>query len=259
MKPLAQALSDARAAAPSLRRRAIFLSASFPSSQRRDEFPDPADDAEIANAVVSVAKAILGADGVLVFGGHPTITPLMLWIARGMAAPPTSPGEPTGTRVIAYQSRVFANNTSPEMEAFQSLEGGLGRVEWVPAHDNEQARFNKGVLDPSSVVDSLRDMRRAMLDTTRPVAAVYVGGMKGIFDEFNMATGRDPGPVSPRGPAIHVVPRHYAFGAPGGAAAAQVPNAPSDAPASLQGDLRRSRHYPDLAARIVEDVARHLP
>jgi hypothetical protein len=61
--------------------RAVFISASFPSGDRGERF-QPYDPAEIADAVTAVARAVFTVGGKLVFGGHPTITPLILFVAE---------------------------------------------------------------------------------------------------------------------------------------------------------------------------------
>ena len=59
----------------------VFLSASFPSGKRGERFM-PYDPSGIADAVSAFSRAILGSNGTLAFGGHPTITPLVLMISR---------------------------------------------------------------------------------------------------------------------------------------------------------------------------------
>ena len=58
--------------------RAVFLSASIPDQSRwHGEF----DVREITDAVVAASRAVLTADGVLVTAAHPTIAPLLLYVA----------------------------------------------------------------------------------------------------------------------------------------------------------------------------------
>ena len=58
----------------------VFLSASFPSGERGEKFK-PYDPSGIADAVSALARSVFASNGRLLFGGHPTITPLILMIA----------------------------------------------------------------------------------------------------------------------------------------------------------------------------------
>ena len=76
----------------------VLLSASFPSGDRgegvRPYYPD-----DIAAAASSVTEAVLRSGARLVFGGHPTISPIVLQIAGLLGA---------GPRVDIWQSEYFA-------------------------------------------------------------------------------------------------------------------------------------------------------
>ncbi len=229
---------------PDLHGRVIFLSASFPSFKRHPEYRETTDIAEISSAVVSLARAAFHADGTLVFGGHPTITPLLLSVAKEMIAQAGAVALPSGPRVIAYQSSVFDQDAPSEVRELSELEGGLGRVVKIPAAPGERPRNHAdGSLDPASVERSLKAMRDEMLGQSGAVAAIYVGGMIGIDREHALA--RELG-----------IPRHYVIAAPGGAARQLRPLGPDDAPPALLRELETSRHYPLLAARIVADIVR---
>ncbi|MGH8300567.1 MAG: hypothetical protein ACRET5_03775, partial [Steroidobacteraceae bacterium] len=87
-----------------LRSKAVFLSASFPSGDRGQAFR-PYDAEAIADAVVAITRAVLYAGGRLVFGGHPTISPLVLLIAAELD---------TKGRVDIFQTRYFEGQVPPE-------------------------------------------------------------------------------------------------------------------------------------------------
>jgi hypothetical protein len=89
---------------------------------------------------------------------------------------------------------------------------------------------------------SLTLMRETMFSEQRPLAAaIFVGGMEGIFDEYNLLADRWPN--VPRLPLV----------APGGAARELVPSNDRIA-ASLAPELA-SPHYPHIARRLVSVLA----
>ncbi len=240
---------------PDLQGRILFLSASFPSFKRCPEYRATTDLAEVSNAVVALAKAVFHANGSLVFGGHPTITPLLLSVAKELLVatnpvpPPNAdptPVLPPEPRVIAYQSSVFDGHAPSDIQKLTRLENGLGLVVRIPAEPGENPQFHEdGSLIRGSVENSLRTMRTRMIQDTQPAAAVYVGGMEGIDQEHRLAQELR-------------IPRHYVIAAPGGAARELHPLAPPGASPTLLADLQTSRHYPRLAARIVADIVRAL-
>lgn len=94
---------------------AIFLSASFPSGERGKRFM-PYDASGIANAVSAFARAILCSKGRLLFGGHPTITPLVLMIARELRVKRS---------VVVFQSEWFRDQQLPENDEMETEELGI--------------------------------------------------------------------------------------------------------------------------------------
>src|SRR2546423_479046 len=97
--------------------RFVFLSASFPSGDRATRFPAP-EAAEIADATTAVVRIVLASGGRVVFGGHPTITPLVLLVAGEMRGSYLGGAErhwPSDEpRVRIYQSEVFADSITEE-------------------------------------------------------------------------------------------------------------------------------------------------
>ena len=120
-----------------LERATVFLSASFPSGERGEQFK-PYDASGIADAVSAFSRAILGSNGTLAFGGHPTITPLVLMISRELRIKGS---------VIIFQSGWFEEQRLPEVDEIENEE--LGLVRWTPKVDDRD--------------DSLRIMREEMI------------------------------------------------------------------------------------------------
>jgi hypothetical protein len=136
---------------------AIFLSAGVPDPAK-PHFMQEADTAAISAAVSALLYVALGRRQ-LVWGGHPSITPMVWAYAEAMEID-------YGAWVKLYQSDLFVDDF-PE----------------------ETAKFNNVVVTPkvdSDLQASLAIMRRRMVEETEFGAAVFVGGMKGIMDEFEL-------------------------------------------------------------------------
>ena len=197
-----------------LGRRRVFLSASFPSGKRGTRF-EPFDPGAIADAVTAVARAVLVAKGRLLFGGHPTITPLVLMVASEL--------EIEGA-VDVFQSRWFADQITRETRTLQ--DAGFGKIHWTPQRATRE--------------QSLETMREAMLAHDRKlIAGVFVGGMEGVREEYELFRRFQP-----------LVPRVSLVG-PGGAAA----KLPMDETRSVLGKHVESRRYPFLASVLVHNLA----
>ena len=199
----------------------LFLSTSFPSGERGERFR-PYDVGAIADAVTALVRAILRARGHLVFGAHPTISPLVLTIADEMDAPPS---------IEMYQSRHFAEQL-PE-ETLRLIDRGLARVHWTER-------------DPDGDRDrSLRVMREQMVTTAALTAALFVGGMEGVIDEYELIGRLQP-----------AVPR-LPLRAPGGAAR-RLPSGAHPIEEHLTEALASAR-YPALAHEVVATLTAPLP
>ena len=202
----------------SLAGRHVFLSAGFPSGDR-GEAVRPFDASAIADAVTAVVRSVLSVDGKLLFGGHTTITPLVLMIAMEHHARDS---------VDVFQSRWFDDKITPETRRL--ADSGLGTIHLTPKCDD--------------MADSLLTMRMWMFRFDRPVGAVFVGGMDGIVEEHELVGKMLPG-----------IPRIPIKG-PGGAAA-RLP-VDGEVPRSLARRLG-SRSYPLVASEIVDFLSTQPP
>lgn len=189
----------------------VFLSASFPNGDRGESFR-PYDASAVADAVSAFTRNILSSNGQLLFGGHPTITPLVLMVARE-----------TGTRhsVVVYQSEWFHGQIVPEVENLEHEQ--LGKIVWTPRAEELGA--------------SLKCMREQMILSRPCRAALFIGGMEGIFDEFDM--------VRKLSPTTALFP----IAGPGGAAA-QLSSCGWDS-LGLES-IHSSRAYPYAALKLVD-------
>jgi len=118
----------------------------------------------ITAAVGALVYVTLGRR-MLVWGGHPAITP-MIWVVA------ESIGVDYGKWVKLYQSRYFKDDFPEDNERFQNV------------------RFTDAVNDDRA--DSLRLMRERMFQEQNFEAAVFIGGMEGIVEEFDLFTKFQP-------------------------------------------------------------------
>ncbi|MEN7538700.1 hypothetical protein [Aurantiacibacter flavus] len=134
---------------------AIFLSAGVPDPDAA-HFMGEGDSVAISAAVAALLEVTLGRRR-LVWGGHPAITPMVWAFAESM-------GIAYGEWVRLYQSLRFADEFPEETRRFRNVV------------------FTKRISD--EIGPNLDLMRDRMLAETKFEAAVFIGGMKGIVDEF---------------------------------------------------------------------------
>jgi hypothetical protein len=159
------------------------MSASVPARGRAEKF-HRIEDAflEIEQAVVSLTRAVLSEGGTLVFGGHPSISPLVATVA-GEYRPARfaeSSDERPSAQVRIYQSKIFLGHAHEETMLMFRL--GLADVRWIDKHPDENFDDPPPESGPRFPL-SLRAMRLAMIEETRPDAMVAIGGMEGVDEE----------------------------------------------------------------------------
>jgi hypothetical protein len=137
---------------------AIFLSASVPDPRRGPEYAATADTVAITAAVSALTYVVLGRRP-LVWGGHPAITPMIALVAQEL-------GVEYSRWVRLYQSRYFEDEFPEDNKQFQN-------VTYVDAVASDREK-------------SLRAMRELMFSDNVFSAGVFVGGMGGIVDEYEL-------------------------------------------------------------------------
>lgn len=163
--------------------RTVFMSASVPARGRAEKFHRIKDAfLEIEQAVVSLTRAVLSEGGTLVFGGHPSISPLVATVAGEYrpAAFAESRGERPTAQVQIYQSKIFHGHAHEETMLMFRL--GLADVRWIDKHPDEHFDDPPPKSGPRFPL-SLLAMRLAMIEETRPDAMVAIGGMEGVEEE----------------------------------------------------------------------------
>lgn len=143
---------------------AIFMSAGIPDPARDPEFARTADTVAITAAVSALVHVVLGRRR-LVWGGHPAITPMIHIVAEDYRVD-------YGRWVTLYQSKFFVDEYPEDNERFRNV------VE-VDAERNDREA-------------SLDAMRQRMLSDQEIESAVFIGGMRGIIDEYNMLRKLQP-------------------------------------------------------------------
>jgi hypothetical protein len=161
----------------------IFLSASVPVAGRGNYF-ETADPFLIQMAVREFVTLVLGRR-LIVWGGHPAITPMIWAVCEDL-------GVDYSKSVVLYQSMYFEGQFPVENSLFENV------------------IYTRAV--PGDISESLLEMRRTMLSRPDLEAAVFIGGMNGIEDEYRIFSEFHPGskvlPIaSPGGAALQLAER----------------------------------------------------
>lgn len=157
---------------------AIFLSAGVPDPRRGPEFAATADTVAITAAVSALVHVALGRR-LLIWGGQPAITP-MIWVVA------ESLGVDYGAWVKLYQSQRFHDEFPEDNKRFRNV---------VYTEDVQK--------DPYL---SLLRMRQRIFTENEFESAVFIGGMGGIIDEYELIRQMQPStrviPVATTGGAV---------------------------------------------------------
>lgn len=140
----------------------IFLSASVPNP-RSENFVRSADTVAITSAVTALAYVTLGRK-IIVWGGHPAITPMVASIARSLSTDYSK-----WTKL--YQSEFFSGRMPQDNITFPGI------VQTAAGADE---------------AESLRIMRCQMFEENDFDCAIFVGGMSGIFCEHELLSELHP-------------------------------------------------------------------
>lgn len=142
----------------------LFLSASVPVAGRADgKYLATADIIAIRDAVIALASVVLPRYH-LIWGGHPSITPLIANVLRHS-------NKEVNSSVTVYQSGYFVKEFPKENKD----------VEHVVVTESLGERMS-----------SLDLMRRQMVIENDFAAAVFIGGMDGVEDEYKMFVESHP-------------------------------------------------------------------
>jgi len=180
----------------------VFLSASIPTPERREEYERiPEAPLRIEEAVACIARAIFMEGGTLVFGAHPSISPLVARVVddyyipaaaeevRQETHPKQRQAQWKNPSIVIYQSRVWEPLWAEETQRL--TRHPLVRVVWTDAAYDET--IDPNIKHGPQAPTSMEAMRKAMINQTSPVAMVAIGGMKGVLDETRIFSAERPG------------------------------------------------------------------
>jgi hypothetical protein len=158
--------------------RYVFLSASVPYRDLHIYKKPESAYLDIEEAVVSLARAVFAEEGRLVFGGHPSISPLVASVAADYYPATFRRGESAEPPVSIYQSLCYEGHIPDTTQLLREM--GFAEIIWTPAEDGE--RFDPH-LTGRQCNQSIFHMRDRMLREKNPAAMVAIGGMDGVEDE----------------------------------------------------------------------------
>ncbi len=142
----------------------LFLSASVPVEGRADgKYLATADIIAIRDAVIALASVVLPRYH-LIWGGHPSITPLIANVLRHSS-------KEVNSSVTVYQSGYFVKEFPKENK------------------DVEHVVVTESIGERASSLDL---MRRQMVIENDFAAAVFIGGMDGVEDEYKLFVESHP-------------------------------------------------------------------
>lgn len=184
----------------------IFLSASIPLPERHPKYYDSADIIAIRDAVIALASLVLSKHRII-WGGHPSITPLIYYVIERSIQSEVSEKNWIDTisdeEKKALEEKLKAK-ISRHVLLYQSLFFKDKFIEDVTKFDNVVYTENSG--DIHSSIQVLRDQ---MLSENQFDAAVFIGGMDGIEVEYKMFKEKHPGalilPIASTGAATKII------------------------------------------------------
>lgn len=135
----------------------IFLSASTPLPERDKKYYNTSDIIAIRDSVIALATTVIPKHR-LVWGGHPSITPLINYVMQ-------KKGLVIQEHMIIYQSKFFEKLFPEDNNQFEN----------VFQTDNLGERDNSLLL-----------MRKTMLNSCQFSAGIFIGGMDGVEEEYKL-------------------------------------------------------------------------
>lgn len=158
----------------------IFLSASIPLPERDSKYIDSADIIAIRDAVVALTTIVLPHHRII-WGGHPSITPLIYFVIEKMIKNKVEKEMEEFDHLTSdKQKSVLFERTKTEIFEHVTLYQSRFFEKYFPA-DNR--KFDNVILTDPIEDDrekSLIHMRERMLSESHFSAAVFIGGMDGI-------------------------------------------------------------------------------
>ncbi|RAJ80388.1 hypothetical protein CLV59_105497 [Chitinophaga dinghuensis] len=169
----------------------VLLSASVPTVERAEKYARIKDaQINIEEAVISIARAVFSNNGQLIFGGHPSITPLVAMVATEFEKSRGAEQlENLYPLVRIYQSEAFRAVLPTDTMSLLKLD--IVEVIWTQAIAGESFEVNIPGLPQCG--KSLRSLRDKMIHKSNPIhAQICIGGMEGVEEEVDLFQERFP-------------------------------------------------------------------
>ena len=158
----------------------VFLSASVPLEERDPIYFHTADVVAIRDAVRALAS-VVAPRATLVWGGHPSINPLIKYVMERLDAN-------VQDHVKLFLSNFFQKYFPPEIASF-------GDITYVPENVDRES--------------SLHEMRVRMIGSRPFKAGIFIGGMEGVEVEYEYFRQRHPTakvfPIASTGAAAKII------------------------------------------------------
>ncbi|MBH3442353.1 hypothetical protein I5L59_02010 [Pseudomonas moraviensis] len=142
-------------------KKSIFLSASVPTRGRA--FFGDCHPYQIQMAVRSLLLLVLGRRRI-VFGGHPSITPMVYAAGRNFKLQSIE-------CATVYQSAYFEDKFPLENQGFADI---------------------RLIAKEETLKDSVLSMRDRMMEDNEFQAGIFIGGMEGVIEEYKLFTSKFP-------------------------------------------------------------------
>lgn len=164
----------------------IFLSAGVPTEERNPKYFESADVIAIRDSVIALASTVLANnDYHLIWGGQPAITPLIALVLNRY-------NHAMANSVTLYQSYEFEQFFPKENE-------DVGHIIYTEKKENRTS--------------SLLYMRKHMIGDHDYEAAVFIGGMDGVEEEYELFSEMHPEipcfPIASTGAAARILYDRY--------------------------------------------------
>ncbi|MBO0952900.1 SLOG domain-containing protein [Fibrella forsythiae] len=158
----------------------VFLSASIPLPERDAKYFETADIVAIRDCIIALTTVVLPKYK-LIWGGHPSITPLIYYVMNRIDLN-------IQNHVQLYQSIWFKDIFPQGNNEFENIV------------------YTEKLQDKSASVNL---MRQQMLSENEYSAAIFIGGMDGIEEEFVMFRDKYPDilvlPIASTGAATKII------------------------------------------------------
>lgn len=189
----------------------IFLSASIPLAERDASFFKTADVIAIRDAIIALTTVLLPKHRII-WGGHPSITPLINYVMEWMAESQLKKNEDFKGLSIEKKKEQLEKHLKLEMQQHVKLYQSLYFKDKFPP-DNERFKNIEFTDNTGDIPSSIQHMRERMFRENDFFAAVFIGGMDGIIVEYDMFRKQHPKallvPIASTGAASKIVYDNY--------------------------------------------------